>query len=140
MLLSEIRKLPQTCQWQGFRLYGSLSSFMTLSPGSACIPKSFVSVLSFIFFFPTSFQRDLAAFLSVWCPLPEFRSCFVEFLNIQMIFWWICGGESRLPVLLLCHLGTISSTSIYLILFFLNHIYHWLVYFIVIYLLSLSPY
>ena len=23
-----------------------------------------------------------------------------------MLFWWICGGESVLPVLLLCHLGS----------------------------------
>ena len=25
-----------------------------------------------------------------------------------MLFWWICGGESVLPVLLLCHLGSSS--------------------------------
>ena len=25
-------------------------------------------------------------------------------LSVQMIFWWICGGESDLPVLFLCHL------------------------------------
>ena len=34
--------------------------------------------LSFIFS-PTSFWRQWAAFLGVWCPLPAFRSCFVEF-------------------------------------------------------------
>ena len=34
--------------------------------------------LSFIFC-PTSFRRQWAAFLGVWCPLPAFRSCFVEF-------------------------------------------------------------
>ena len=27
-------------------------------------------------------------------------------LSIQMIFWWICGGESSLPVLFLHHLRT----------------------------------
>ena len=35
--------------------------------------------LSFIFS-PTSFWRQWAAFLDAWCPLPAFRSCFVEFV------------------------------------------------------------
>ena len=33
--------------------------------------------LSFIFC-PISFRREWAALLSTWCPLPVFRSCFVE--------------------------------------------------------------
>ena len=34
----------------------------------------------FIFIFrPTSFRREWAAFLDAWCPLPAFRSFFVEF-------------------------------------------------------------
>ena len=33
--------------------------------------------LSFICF-PTSFWRQLAAFLGAWCPLPGFKNCFVE--------------------------------------------------------------
>ena len=32
-------------------------------------------------------------------------------LSVQMFFWWICGGESGLPVLFLCHLRTASSVS-----------------------------
>ena len=43
--------------------------------------------LSFIFF-PTSFRRQWAAFLDAWCPLPAFRSCFVEFtqrLNLLLM-------------------------------------------------------
>ena len=42
-------------------------------------------------FCPTSFQRDWAVFLGTWCPLPAFRSCFVEFAqrsnNLSMNFW-----------------------------------------------------
>ena len=34
-----------------------------------------------------------------------------KLLSIQMIFWWICGGESGLPILFLCHLGTAHSLS-----------------------------
>ena len=46
--------------------------------------------LSFIFF-PTSFGRQWAAFLGAWCPLPAFRSCFVEFtqrLNVLLMNLW----------------------------------------------------
>ena len=46
--------------------------------------------LSFIFF-PTSFQRQWAAFLGAWCPLLAFRSCFVEFtqrLNVLLMNLW----------------------------------------------------
>ena len=31
-----------------------------------------------------------------------------------MLFWWICGGESVLPVLLLRHLGSSSSFPIFI--------------------------
>ena len=31
-----------------------------------------------------------------------------KLLNIQMIFWWICGWESGLPILFFHHLGTTS--------------------------------
>ena len=27
-------------------------------------------------------------------------------LSVQMFFWWICGGESGLPILFLCHVRT----------------------------------
>ena len=46
--------------------------------------------LSFIYF-PTSFWRQWAAFLGTWCPLPAFRSCFVEFtqcLNVLLMNLW----------------------------------------------------
>ena len=46
--------------------------------------------LSFIFF-PTSFWRQWVAFLGAWCPLPAFRSCFVEFtrcLNALLMNLW----------------------------------------------------
>ena len=46
--------------------------------------------LSFIFF-PTSLRRKWAAFLGAWCPLPAFRSCFVEFtqrLNVLLMNLW----------------------------------------------------
>ena len=39
----------------------------------------------------------------------------LKLLSIPMIFWWICGRESDLPILFLCHLGTV------LCLYFLIH-------------------
>ena len=36
-----------------------------------------------------------------------------------MLFWWICGGESVLPVLLLCHLGSSRLYFIFVGLFWL---------------------
>ena len=36
-----------------------------------------------------------------------------KLLGIQMIFWWICGGESGLPVLLPCHLRSSSPGKVF---------------------------
>ena len=102
---------PQTCLCKGFLLCGNFSSFTTSSPGWVSIPNSMSLFLSFIFC-PTSFQREWSAFLSSWCPLLVFRRFFLwKLLHIQIIFWWICRGESGLHVLFLCHLGTTSFRS-----------------------------
>ena len=95
---------PQTRLWTGFLMCGNFSSFMTPSPGQVSIPKSFLS-LSFAFC-STSFWREWAAFLGTWCPLPAFRSCFVEVAQHSNDFWGIRGGESGLPIPFLSHLGT----------------------------------
>ena len=60
--------------------------------------------LSFIFF-PTSLKQ-WAAFLGAWCPLEHSEVVLWNLLNVQMFFWSLCGGESGLPVLFLCHLRT----------------------------------
>ena len=72
---------PQTWQWEGFLLCGNFS-FTIPSPGwVSVIPNSFAS-LSFINC-STSFGREWAAFLGAWCPLPAFRSCFVEVAHLS---------------------------------------------------------
>ena len=38
-----------------------------------------LSLFSSFIFFPTCFWRQWSALLGAWCPLPAFRSCFVEF-------------------------------------------------------------
>ena len=69
--------------------------------------------LSFIFF-PTSFWRQRVAFLGAWCPLPAFRSCFVEFsqrLNVLLMNLW---GRKWSPVLFLHHLSSSSNFMLFL--------------------------
>ena len=36
-----------------------------------------------------------------------------NFLSVQMFFWWICGGESGLPILFLYLLGIPPSSCLY---------------------------
>ena len=68
---------PQTHLWEHFLLCGNFSSFMSPSPGQVSIPSLFLCF--FVFYIcPTSFWREWAPFLGIWCPLPAFRSCFVE--------------------------------------------------------------
>ena len=88
-----------------------------LPPQDRSVSLTLLSLfLSFIFCL-TSFQRQWAAFLGAWCPLPAFRSCLWNLLSFQMFFWWICGGESGLPILFLCHIRTtLLCLSLYFIL------------------------
>ena len=69
--------------------------------------------LSFIFF-PTSFRRQWAAFLVPDVLRQHSEVVLWNLLSIQMFFWWICGGESGLPVLFLHHLRATSN------MYFLN--------------------
>ena len=70
---------PQTHRWEGFLVFGNLSSLNTPSPGQVSIPNSFVCLFISFIFCPTSFPRQWAAFLGACCPLPAIRSCFVVF-------------------------------------------------------------
>ena len=66
------------------------------SPPSGIPPRNgsealtLLSLFFSIIFCPTAFQRQWAAFLGPWCPLPAFRNCFLEFAQHSMFFRWIC--------------------------------------------------
>ena len=78
---SAVRVFP--CVWK-------LLFFKTPFPGRISIPTSLSLFLSFVFF-PTFFQRQWAAFLDAWCPLPAFKSCSVEFTqrsNVLLMNLW----------------------------------------------------
>ena len=86
-----------------------VQSSLRLPPQDGSPSLNLLSLFSFSILCPTSFWRDWAAFLGVWCPPPAYRVVLWKSFNIQMIFWWICGWETGLPILLLHHLGTVPG-------------------------------
>ena len=59
-------------------------------PGRNSVPPSFVPFLVF-YIFSYLLSKTWVAFLGAWCPLPAFRSCFVEFtqrLNVLLMNLW----------------------------------------------------
>ena len=56
-----------------------------------------LSLLYFIFC-PTSFRRQWEAFLGAWCPLPAFRSCFVEFAQRSNVLSMNLWGRKWSPL------------------------------------------
>ena len=97
---------PQTHLWEGFLLCGNFS-FPTPSPGQVSIHKSFITV--FLFYILSYLLLKRLGCLSVLCQSSEI--VLWKLLSSQMIFWWICGGESGLPILSLCHLVTTLSQN-----------------------------
>ena len=110
MLPSEIPNSPQTCQWEGFLVFGNFS-FTTPSPGWVSIPDSCLS-FCLLYFVLTPFIENGLPFwvLGVLCQRSEV--VLWKLLSIQMIFWWICGGESGFPVLFLHQLRLLESRDI----------------------------
>ena len=94
-----------TCERVSYCLETSPPS--RLPPQDGSLSLTLLSLFLSFIFCSTSFRREWAAFLGAWCPLPVFRSCFVELLGIQIIFQWFSGEESGLPILFL-HLRTTS--------------------------------
>ena len=94
---------PQTCQWEGFLVFGNFSSFMTPSPRWVSVPNSFVSL--FTFYILSYFLSKTTGCLSGCLVSSGQRSEVVlwNLLSIQMFFQWVCVGESGLPVLFLHH-------------------------------------
>ena len=79
--------------------------FKTPFPGRISVPTSFVSLYLLYFVLPPFEDNGLP----FWVPDVLFQHSEVvlwNLLNIQMFFWWICGGESGLHVLFLLHLQT----------------------------------
>ena len=95
---------PQTCRWEGFRVFGNFSSFMTPSLGWVSFTNSFISL--FIFYILSYLFSKKMGCLS-GCLV---SSANIQFCGICSVFKWsfneFVGGESGLPILFLCHLRT----------------------------------
>ena len=94
---------PQTCQWEGFLVFGNFS-FTTPSLGRVSVSNSFVSL--FVFYILSYLLSKRMGCLSGFLVSSASVQKLFKLLSSQMIFWWISGGESGLPVLFLCHLWT----------------------------------
>ena len=80
----------QIQQWEGFLMFGNFCLFKTPFLGQNSVPSSFVSFFVF-YIFSYLLSKTWVAFLGAWCPLPAFRSCFVEFtwlLNALLMNLW----------------------------------------------------
>ena len=72
-------------------MFGNFSLFKTPFPGRNSVPPSFVLFFCLVYFFSYLLLKSWVAFLGAWCPLPAFRSCFVEFtwrLNVLLMNLW----------------------------------------------------
>ena len=104
---------PQISLWEGFRLCGNFSSFMTPSLGKGLHPYLFCLSFCLLYFILPPVKENGMPF---WVPgvlCQHSEVVLWKLLSIEMIFWWVFGGESGLPVLFLCHLGSILPSIVY---------------------------
>ena len=99
---SEITKLPTDTPVKGFPIVWKLLLFHDSLPRNGSKSLHLLSLFSSFIFCATFFWVP-----GVLCQRSEV--VLWKSLNIQMIFWWICGGESGLPILFLLHLGSVPS-------------------------------
>ena len=65
--------------------------------------------LFFVFYiFSYLLSKTMGCFSGCLMSSASIQKLFLWILfSVWMFFWWICGGESGLPVLFLCHLRTV---------------------------------
>ena len=96
----------QIRQWEGFLVFGNFSLFKTPIPGQNSVSPSFVSFFVF-YIFSYLLSKTWLAFLGAWCPLPGFRSCFVEFTRrLNALLMNLLGRKCSPRPTPLRHLGS----------------------------------
>ena len=104
MLPSEIPKLPTDLLVKEFPTVWKLLLHVT-SSGQVSVPNSCLTFCPLYFVLPPFKENGLPFWVpGVLCQHSEV--VLWKLLSIQMIFWWICWGESGLPILFLRHLGS----------------------------------
>ena len=89
---------------ESFLVFGNFSLYKTLFPGLISVPTSFVSLFKLLYFVLPPFKDNGLPF---WVPdvlCQHLEVVLWNLLSVQMFFRWICGGESGLLILFLCHL------------------------------------
>ena len=108
---------PPTCQWKVSCFLETSPSWLPPQDGSPSL-----TLLSLLFFFChlyfvlPPFEENSLPF---WVPsvLRQHSEVVLwKLLSIQMIFWWICGEESGLTILFLCHLRTTPCPFLFIFL------------------------
>ena len=112
MLPSEVPRLATDLPVRVFPGVWKLLSFLRLASQDISPSLRLLALFLSFIFFPTSFRRKWAAFLGAWCLCQHSEVVLWNLLSVQMFFWWICGGESGLPILFLRHLRTANTLSI----------------------------
>ena len=96
---------------ESFLVFGNFS-FMTPSPGWVSIPNSFVSLFTY-YILSYLLLKTMGCLSGCLLSSVSVQKLFCGICCVPMIFRWICGGESGLPVLFLHHLRTASSHLLY---------------------------
>ena len=107
MLPSVLPRLTTDSAVRVFLGVWKLLSFSRLHPYLFCL------FFCLLYFFLPPFKDNGLLFwvFDVLCQHSEV--VFWNLLSVQKFFWWICGGESGLPVLFLRHLRTTSLTFLW---------------------------
>ena len=109
---------PQTRQQECF-LVLETSLFLRL-PSQDRAPSLPLLSLFFVFYiFSYLFLKTMSCFSGYLIVLYlDSEVVLWNLLSVEMFFWWICGGESGLPVLFLRHLRTTSCFTVYVLVWF----------------------
>ena len=117
MLPSVLPRLATDSAARVFPGFGNFSLFKTPFPGWDSLPgmelPTYLFCLIFhllYFFLPVFEDNDLLFWVpDVLCQHSEV--VLWNLLSTEMFFWWICEGESSLPVLFIHHLRTTSGAQ-----------------------------
>ena len=96
MLSSVLPKLGTDSAVRRFPGVWKLLLFKSPFPGRNSVPPSFVPFFVF-YIFSYLLSKTWVPFLGAWCPLPAFRSCFVEFSQRLNVLWMNLWGRKCSP-------------------------------------------
>ena len=114
MLPSEVPRLATDSPVRVFPGVWKLLCFLRLLPRTDLQPSLFCLSFYLLYFFLPLFEDNGLLF---WVPDVLFQHSEVVLWNLfsaQMFFWWICEGESGLPILVLDHLRTTPYIIVYI--------------------------